>query len=115
LGAHRLGLGGGVEAEGEGEGVVPANTGARVAPGSAGGGRGGEGEEVLEEVVLGGPGRRWLPRHGRQRGDGGGGGRGPHASGAEASGGLRQETPVTSGERLGLGAVCLLCWGSVKL
>ena len=85
MGAHRLGLGGGVEAEGEGEGVVPAGTCARVSPGS-GGGCGGEGEEVLEEVVLRASGRQRLPRHGRRHG----GGDGPHASQPEASGGSRQ-------------------------
>jgi len=68
------GLGGGVEAEGEGEGVVPAvEAGARMPPTGPGGGRGGEGEEVLEEVVLGAPGRRRLAGHGRRRGRGAGG------------------------------------------
>ena len=98
MGAHRLGLGGGVEAEGEGEGVVPAGTGARVSPGG-GGGRGGEGEEVLEEVVLGAPGRRRLPRHARRRGGGGGRGRGPRVR-ARSFGRL-----ATSGWS------ALLCWG----
>jgi hypothetical protein len=58
--AHQLSASGGVEAEGEGERVVAA--GARVPPGA---GRG-EGEEVLEEVVLGAAGRM-LARHGRRR------------------------------------------------
>jgi hypothetical protein len=53
------GLGGGVEAEGEGERVVAGA--ARVRPGA---GRG-EGEEVLEEVVLRAAGLL-LARHGRR-------------------------------------------------
>jgi hypothetical protein len=79
--AHRLGasggLGGGVEAEGEGERVVAGA--ARVRPGA---GRG-EGEEVLEEVVLRAAGRL-LARHGR-------GGWVGHLAEAEASGGSRQK------------------------
>ena len=67
--------------------MVPASTSALESP-SGGRGHGGEGEEVLKEVVLGVPGRRRLPRHGRRRG----GGDRAHASGPEASSGSRQAT-----------------------
>lgn len=107
-GSHRLGLGGGgVEAEGEGEGVVPAvdaaGAGARVGPGG-GGGSGGEGEEVLEEVVLGAPGRRRLPRHGRRRGCGDGRRRGPRVRGRSFERLTTRETATASG--LSAGEVC---------
>ena len=65
MGAHRLGLDGGAEVEGEGEGVVPASTGARVSPGGV------KAEGEGEGVVPAGTGARVSP--------GGGGGHGGEA------------------------------------
>ena len=78
--------------------MVPAVTGARVAPAGTGGGRGGEGEEVLEEVVLGAPGRRRLAGHGRRRG---GEGSGATRQGAKLPAARESRQEKTRGVRSG--------------
>ena len=92
--------------------MVPAVTGARVAPAGTGGGRGGEGEEVLEEVVLGAPGRRRLAGHGRRRG---GEGSGATRQGAKLPAARDWRRQGECGREIGVSLVAAGdCLGSVK-